>query len=92
MLPFRDTPQIRACNPLKLREYLASGAAVASTEFPALEPYRALIHIGTTPEGFIEAIRKALGDKARASLRQRAVQNETWTRRAEDIAAVIDLL
>ncbi|WP_416900142.1 MAG: glycosyltransferase family 1 protein [Minwuia sp.] len=25
ILPFRDTPQIRACNPLKLREYLATG-------------------------------------------------------------------
>lgn len=92
MLPFRDTPQIRACNPLKLREYLASGAAVASTDFPALDPYRALIHVGATPEAFIEAIRKALDDKPRAALRQRVVQNETWSRRAEDIAAVIDLL
>jgi glycosyltransferase involved in cell wall biosynthesis len=92
MLPFRDTPQIRACNPLKLREYLASGAAVASTDFPALEPYRALIHVGQDADGFIAAIEMALKDKARMALRQRAVQNETWSRRAEDIAAVIDLL
>ncbi len=33
MLPFRDTPQIRACNPLKLREYMASGVAIAATDF-----------------------------------------------------------
>lgn len=92
ILPFRDTPQIRACNPLKLREYLASGAAVASTDFPALDPYRALIHVGQDADGFIKAIEMALKDKARASLRQRAVKNETWSRRAEDIAAVIDLL
>lgn len=92
MLPFRDTPQIRACNPLKLREYLASGAAIASTDFPALNPYRALVHVGVDAEGFIQAIRMALDDKPRAGLRQRAVQNESWSRRAEDIAAVIDLL
>ena len=92
ILPFLDTPQIRACNPLKLREYLASGAPIASTDFPALEPYRSLIHVGTTPDSFIAAIEAALADKARANLRQRAVSNETWTRRAEDIAAVIDLI
>ncbi len=92
MLPFRDTPQIRACNPLKLREYLASGVAIASTEFPALEPYRSLIHIGNSPASFVEALRHALADKGRSNLRQRAVQNETWNRRAEDLAAVIDLL
>lgn len=92
MLPFRDTPQIRACNPLKLREYLASGAAVASTDFPALDPYRALVHVGADADSFIKAIEMALNDTSRASLRKRAVQNETWSRRAEDIAAVIDLL
>ncbi len=92
MLPFRDTPQIRACNPLKLREYLAAGAAVAATDFPALDPYRALIHVGKDADGFMQAIAMALKDKARANLRLRAVQNETWSRRAEDIAAVIDLL
>ncbi len=92
MLPFRDTPQIRACNPLKLREYLASGVAIASTDFPALEPYRSLIHVGTTPASFVEAIRQALQDQGRKTLRQRAVANETWQRRAEDLAAVIDLL
>jgi glycosyltransferase involved in cell wall biosynthesis len=92
MLPFRDTPQIRACNPLKLREYMASGVAIAATDFPALDPYRSLIHVGTSPASFIEAIRTALADGNRRSLRQRAVANETWHRRAEDLAAVIDLL
>ena len=38
MIPFKDTPQIRACNPLKLREYLAAGTPIASIDFPALEP------------------------------------------------------
>ena len=92
ILPFLDTPQIRACNPLKLREYLASGAAIASIDFPALDSYRALVHVGNDAPTFIAAIRAALKDQARKGLRQRAVANETWKRRAEDIAAVIDLL
>ena len=39
MLPFRDTPQIRACNPLKLREYLAVGKPIVAPPFGALMPY-----------------------------------------------------
>lgn len=91
MLPFRDTPQIRACNPLKLREYLASGTPIASTDFPALAPYPGLVHVGSTPETFVQALRKAVADTGRSKLRQRAVANETWQRRAEDLGAVIDL-
>ena len=92
MLPFLDTPQIQACNPLKLREYLASGTPIVSTDFPALDPYRSLIHVGNDVRSFVNAIHDALKDKNRARLRQRAVANETWQRRAEDIASVIDLL
>ena len=92
MLPFLDTPQIRACNPLKLREYLASGTPIATTDFPALAPYRPLVHISRDARGFAHAIAAALGDKNRANIRRRAVANETWTRRADDIASVIDLL
>ncbi len=40
LLPFKDNRQIKMCNPLKLREYLASGTPVVSTDFPALEPYK----------------------------------------------------
>lgn len=39
LLPFKDNGQIRACNPLKLREYMAMGTAIVSTEFPAAKAY-----------------------------------------------------
>lgn len=40
MLPFKDNEQIRMCNPLKLREYLASGTPIVSTNFNALREYK----------------------------------------------------
>lgn len=62
MLPFRDNAQIRACNPLKLREYLAAQKPVASTDFPALDGYRELVHVGTDADRFTLAIQQAALD------------------------------
>jgi len=46
LLPFKDNKQIQMCNPLKLREYIASGTPVVSTEFSALANYKD--HVVTT--------------------------------------------
>jgi glycosyltransferase involved in cell wall biosynthesis len=88
LLPFRDCPQIRACNPLKLREYMAAGRPIVSTPFPALEPYRQWIEVGSDAEAYAAAIRRAAGDRRRCVDRQAIVRNESWDERA----AQVDLL
>lgn len=59
LMPFKDTAQIRASNPLKLREYLAVGKPIVSTEFPALDGYRDLLVVATQAEEFARAIENA---------------------------------
>lgn len=91
LIPFRDTPQIRACNPLKLREYLASGTPVAATRFPALTPYAHLVSTiepGGDLAGAIEAAANQAGG-ALARLRQLAVAQEGWDRRAEAVETAL---
>jgi glycosyltransferase involved in cell wall biosynthesis len=88
LLPFRDTPQIRACNPLKLREYLASGTPVISTDFPALAPYRAEIHVANDAAAFSAALDR-LDPEARPR-RQALVRDETWEARAHQALEAID--
>lgn len=56
LLPFLDTPQIRACNPLKLREYLASGTSVISTEFRSLDPYMDAVSVVSDTADFSAAL------------------------------------
>jgi glycosyltransferase involved in cell wall biosynthesis len=92
LLPFRDNPQIRACNPLKLREYLAAGTPVASTPFPALLPYAGLIEVGRDADAFVRAIASAAGDSRRNVQRRTAVAGESWEARARDLASALETL
>ena len=91
MIPFRDNAQIRAANPLKLREYLAAGRPIVATPFPALEPYRSLVSVATTPRDFAAALQAAQTPDPPAAARRRAsVAGESWTARATEAAALID--
>jgi glycosyltransferase involved in cell wall biosynthesis len=92
ILPFCDNEQIRACNPLKLREYLAAGTPIVSTDFPALDEYRELIHVATTAADFCQAILAASHDQARNAARRASVRDETWEARVNQLRSWIDAL
>jgi len=85
MLPFHDNAQIRACNPLKLREYLASGTAVVSTNFPALTPYKDLLTVANTLDEFSQALDASRGHNTDKQSAQKArVSTESWDARCQD--------
>lgn len=92
LLPFLDTPQIRACNPLKLREYLASGTPVVSTDFPALDPYRKLISVATGASAFSTALDGLETSSLSRAARRALVYGESWKSRADHALACIDAL
>ena len=90
LLPFRNSLQIRNCNPLKLREYLAAGPPVISTPCPAVEAYGQAI-IVHNPEGLSRALDASHGD-ALAEERRAAVTMESWQARATIIDLLLDKL
>jgi glycosyltransferase involved in cell wall biosynthesis len=93
LLPFRDNAQIRACNPLKLREYFAAGTAVISTDFPALDGYRDLLTVVRSPSGFADALCTARREETeRQALRRERVARETWEARAAEVSNLLDAL
>lgn len=93
LLPFKRNQQIHACNPLKLREYLAAGSPIVSTDFPALDGYRDLIKVSNRPEGFVEGIEEYYRTKKHQQLlrklRQERVDRESWSKRADDLKEVL---
>jgi glycosyltransferase involved in cell wall biosynthesis len=96
LLPFKRNQQIAACNPLKLREYLAAGSPIVSTEFPALDGYRDLVRSGNSARFFAESIQEFYAYKYHRQLmseiRQQRVCRESWSKRAEDLKEVLGTL
>ncbi len=93
LMPWKRNAWIRACNPIKLREYLALGFPIVSSPFPALTQYRQHIGIGLCRESFLQEISKALEGEHPIKRRGRrnAVRSESWERRSSRVATLLGL-
>lgn len=85
IMAWRQNRWIEACNPIKLKEYLALGKPIVSTPFTELQKYRDVVYEAATPEEFAACIRKACsedGPEATAKRRQKVAQ-DSWDHKAE---------
>ena len=92
IIPFRiDALTVRA-NPLKLREYLAAGLPVVSSDLPEVRKYAGLVRVATGAAEFIAAIEAALGERGEEHARARAaaMAPESWEARVEELSELIE--
>ncbi|MFG0329803.1 MAG: glycosyltransferase [Phycisphaerales bacterium] len=79
IMPWNENDWIRACNPVKLKEYLAAGRPIITRPFDELRNYAGYVRIASSPDEFAAAIRRAL-DSPDAPERLRArVERSTWS-------------
>lgn len=92
LMPWNRNRWIEACNPIKLKEYLALGKPVVSTPFPQLTEYRDLVLTADTPEAFSACIQHALADRdARMTQRMRdCVRPYSWQHQAMQILTCLE--
>lgn len=92
LMPWLDNEWILYSNPIKLKEYLALGLPVVSTDFPEARHYGEWVSIATSPDDFVARVRKALGDHdAEARDRRRAVvAGDSWDRRSQELMALCE--
>ena len=85
IMPWRQNRWIEACNPIKLKEYLALGKPVVSTPFSELQQYLDVVYQARTPGQFAECIKQALAEDCpeRITQRREKVQNATWQNKAQ---------
>lgn len=83
-------PRMEFVNPVKLREYLATGIPVVSTSVPEVVHYRELCRIADEPTAFVAALDAAVAESTAAAraARSATMRNETWTARLAAIAEV----
>jgi glycosyltransferase involved in cell wall biosynthesis len=85
IMPWRQNRWIEACNPIKLKEYLALGKPIVSTPFSELQKYREVVYEACTPKEFSDKIRQAIKENCpeRIAARKDKVRNETWDSKAK---------
>ncbi len=95
LLPFLNNAQIRACNPLKLSEYLAAGRPVISTAFPAIQHLRGLVQIASSSDATCEALTASefLKDlPAFPGALRKTVARSSWSARANQVDKWMEVL
>src|SRR3546814_18651461 len=87
------TRQVANANPLKLREYLATGKPVVSAWNAEIDKFSQWIRIARDRQGFLDAIAASLADDTDRQRKERmaAVASQTWERRCADVLAGVRL-
>lgn len=80
LIPYKLEDRTRACNPIKLREYLAAGKPVISTMIPEVMPYGEVVKFASTPEELIRQGEWLLQHDDASLVRRRIdrIKDETW--------------
>ncbi|MHB8973873.1 MAG: glycosyltransferase family protein [Pirellulaceae bacterium] len=85
IMPYRDLPVTRAMQPLKLKEYLATGKPTVVRDLPATRPWVDSLDLASTPAEFSACVRHRLSEglaDSQLQSRQR-LANESWEAKAE---------
>jgi glycosyltransferase involved in cell wall biosynthesis len=85
IMPWNQSPWIRACNPVKLKEYLAVGRPIVTTDFAELSQYQGYVRSARGAEQFARQIREALAEKADTDGMRQRVRLETWDAKARAV-------
>ena len=90
MLPFKITDMTIHVNPLKMREYLAAGLRVVSTDLPEVRDYAPPILIARNREEFAVEIERALSQPLDRASTTRLMDDDSWEGRYRTLRAEIE--
>ncbi len=85
IMPWRQNEWIENCNPVKLKEYLAVGRPIVTTDFHELRRYDSYVRIASDPQGFAHEIRQAIESPDDPERLRGRVEQETWDRKATQV-------
>jgi glycosyltransferase involved in cell wall biosynthesis len=90
--PFRLTRLTATVSPLKFYEYLASGRPIASVPMPEIKDFEAVVEFGAGPDGFLNAVCRALEDSpSKKARRLEMARQNSWQSRVDFMMDKISL-
>lgn len=94
ILPYKLNQLTESINPLKLRECLATGKLVVSSDIPEVRVFSDIVKIGKTKEDFLNILDVFAGGKERPDPHKQweRLKGETWQSRAEKLSNKIQEL
>ncbi|WP_018634725.1 glycosyltransferase family 2 protein [Parafrankia elaeagni] len=92
IMPWLRNEWIRFCNPIKLKEYLALGLPVVTTDYPEIAGDRDIVRVAENPQDFIQLIRQTLADGGPGdpASRRAHVAADSWDARAAELLELVD--
>jgi glycosyltransferase involved in cell wall biosynthesis len=83
----RDDLWVQGCYPLKLHEYLATGAPIVSADLPAVRPFQHVVAIARSEDQWHDAIATALRGEGSGSLdsRRSVARANGWDARIQSL-------
>lgn len=91
LLPYADLPVTRAIQPLKLKEYLATGKAVVATDLPAVREWSDCLDISSTVDEYVglAKLRSITGATSPQLNGRKRLTSESWEAKADRFASIL---
>jgi glycosyltransferase involved in cell wall biosynthesis len=91
IMPYADAPVTRAMQPLKLKEYLATGKPAVVRDLPATRAWADCLDVAATPRDFAAAVQRRLATGLPPSQRSARTRlaSEDWSAKATEFARLV---
>jgi glycosyltransferase involved in cell wall biosynthesis len=91
IMPYADLPVTRAMQPLKLKEYLATGKPVVVNRLPSTDAWSDCLDVAETPEQFSRLVRNRMNGvlPAPQAVARCRLQQESWKSKAEKLERLL---
>ncbi|MEZ6122833.1 MAG: glycosyltransferase [Planctomycetaceae bacterium] len=93
IMPYADLPVTRAMQPLKLKEYMATGKPVVVSSLPAVADWRDCVDVTLTAKGFADAVLTRLETSTPPSqlTARTRLKRESWHAKAAQLEEVFGM-
>jgi glycosyltransferase involved in cell wall biosynthesis len=90
LMPWLDNDWIRFANPIKLKEYLALGLPVVTTDYPEVRYGDGQVAVAASHEDFLRLVKSALSDHGDPQARRSSVLSASWRERARALTTAAE--